>query len=121
MWSGRWVGEGCETGEGGLEVTVACAGARGMLWPAVSCCGCCCAFISASSAASSSSSSSARPSSGFGFVSLGSLPSFMARRMRAAFHLANLIFFCVSGSGGAQTEVSWKKVAAASKVSAVCL
>lgn len=45
----------------------------------------------------------------------------MARSMRAAFHLANLIFFCVSASGVSQMLMSWKNVAAASKVSAVCL
>lgn len=66
---------------------------------------------------SASSSSSWRT----GFDSFGSLPSLMARRMRAAFHLAYLIFFCVSSSGVSQMLISWKNVAAASNVSAVCL
>lgn len=68
-----------------------------------------------------SSSSGTAVSSCRGFDSLGSRPSFMARRMRAAFHFANLIFFWVSSSRGVKTLMSWKKVAAASNVSAVWL
>ena len=45
----------------------------------------------------------------------------MALRMRAAFHLANLIFCKVSASGVPHSCVRSKKVAAASNVSAVCL
>lgn len=56
-----------------------------------------------------------------GFDSLGSVPSLIALRIRAAFHLENTIFFCISSSMGSHILRSWKNVAAASKVSAVCL
>ena len=57
----------------------------------------------------------------FGFDSFGSFPSFNALTIRTAFHFAYLIFDCVSASGGAQMLTSSRKVAAAWKVSAVCL
>lgn len=60
-------------------------------------------------------------SGALGFVSLGSFPSRMALRIRAAFHLANLIFLTTSGSGSPHSRVRSKNVAAASNVSAVCL
>lgn len=85
------------------------------------CCSAADRCAASSSGTPSSSSSAGASSSCLGFDSLGSRPSFIARRMRAAFHFANLIFFCVSSSGGPQTDVSWKKAAAASNVSAVCL
>lgn len=68
-----------------------------------------------------SSAGSSSSSLGLGFDSLGSFPSRMALRMRAAFHFANLIFWRTSGSGVPHSWVRSKKVAAASKVSAVCL
>ena len=68
-----------------------------------------------------SSSGCCSTSWGFGFDSLGSLPSFSALAILAAFHFAYLIFCCVSWSGLPQMLTRWKKVAAASKVVAVCL
>lgn len=55
-----------------------------------------------------------------GFDSFGSFPSLMAFVMRAAFHLAYLIFCDVSASGGPHILTRLKKVSAASKVLAVC-
>lgn len=76
----------------------------------------CCASGSAGSTAGCSSRSSS-----FGFDSFGSLPSLMALYIRAAFHFAYLIFCRFSGSGVPQMWTRLKKVAAASKVPAVCL
>lgn len=59
-------------------------------------------------------------SSFFGFDSFGSFPSFKALVMRAAFHLAYLIFCDVSTSGGPHMLTKLKKVRAASNVLAVC-
>lgn len=72
-------------------------------------------------AGSSGFNSGCGGSSRFGFDSLGSLPSLIALTIRAAFHFAYLIFCCVSWSTGPQMLATWKNVAAASKVVAVCL
>lgn len=79
------------------------------------------AVSSWTSGSKGSSAGSTSSSLGLGFDSLGSLPSRMALRMRAAFHFANLIFWRTSGSGVPHSWVRSKNVAAASKVSAVCL
>ena len=57
----------------------------------------------------------------FGFDSFGSFPSFNALIILIAFHFAYLIFAVVSASGDPHMLTSSRKVAAAWKVSAVCL
>lgn len=74
-----------------------------------------------SGSSGSSAAGSGSGSCGCGFDSLGSRPSRIALNMRAAFHLANLTLACVSGSRSPQALATRKKVAAASKVSAVVL
>lgn len=49
----------------------------------------------------------------FGFVSFGSLPSLIAVNILMAFHLENLIFFCVSSSRGSGHTLSNSKNEAA--------
>lgn len=69
---------------------------------------------------SGSSTSSSSSCFGAGLLSFGSSPALIALTIRTAWNLANLILPAISGSAP-QIEQSSRKVAAARKVSAVCL
>lgn len=94
----------------GTSTTDGCRGFIG--WPR---------FWTSRSFGSRAGNSSSGAASCLGFDSFGSLPSFNAFAILTAFHFAYLILACVSPSAGPQILISSRNVAAAWKVSAVCL
>lgn len=106
------MGDGSEDGSGASGTSSIVTGGGP---PLVNC------WTSGSLGSSTTTSGSSAGCSTTGLDSLGSLPSRKARRMRAAWNLANLIFLRISSLGWPHSWERSRKVAAALSVSAVWL